>query len=204
MSKFGYAISFICGAVIGSAVSYHISKDKFEKKLNDELKVLRKHSGDKLIEYVETNGINTIDDPENRMVASTIHNSYISDSEKVDYTAFSKIEHTSEIPEEITPIDCFFGDGAPFLVGPDDIDSEPDYDQITWTYYIDGVLTDEDDEIVTNIEDTVGIGYNQHFTIKDEDGVIDYKDSIIIRNPRLKIDYEILFCMVPYSQTHQV
>lgn len=58
------------------------------------------------------------------------------------------------------------------------------YERISLTYYADGVLADEDNEPVDDIEEIVGDGL-EHFGEYEE-------DSVFVRNDAKKCDYEIL------------
>ena len=71
----------------------------------------------------------------------------------------------------------------PHVISPDEY-GDCDYTTISLTYYSDGVLADDEDEIVEDIDNTVGADFAEHFG--------DYeKDSVHIRNDRRKCDYEI-------------
>ena len=55
------------------------------------------------------------------------------------------------------------------------------------------ILTDEDDEIVEDIEDKIGFDALSHFGEYEE-------DSVFVRNDRIKCDYEILLDQRKYSE----
>ena len=56
----------------------------------------------------------------------------------------------------------------------------------------DDVLTDSDDVIIDNIEETVGSDSLNHFGEFEE-------DSVYVRNDKLKCEYEILYIQEKYS-----
>lgn len=78
-------------------------------------------------------------------------------------------------------------DLVPRVIPPDENGSLEDYEQITLTYYADKVLADDNDRAMDDdeIEETVGKESLTHFGEYEE-------DSVIVRNDRLKVDYEIL------------
>lgn len=81
---------------------------------------------------------------------------------------------------------------TPYVISPDAFGEFDDYVLISLTYYSDGVLTDEDDEPIDDIEGIVGKDYASHFGEYEE-------DSVFIRNDRMKCDYEILRDLRKYT-----
>ena len=73
----------------------------------------------------------------------------------------------------------------PYVVPPEEFGEFEDYAKISLTYYADHILADENDEMVEDIEDTVGFESLTHFGEYED-------DSVFVRNDRLKCDYEIL------------
>ena len=80
-----------------------------------------------------------------------------------------------------------------YIIRPDEFGEYDDYDTISLTYYADHILTDEDDEIVEDIEDKIGFDALSHFGEYEE-------DSVFVRNDRIKCDYEILLDQRKYSE----
>lgn len=74
----------------------------------------------------------------------------------------------------------------PYIIPPDEFGEEEDYELINLIYYAGNhILTDDNDEIISDIERTVGNGFENHFGEYED-------DSVYIRNDRLKCYYEIL------------
>ena len=73
----------------------------------------------------------------------------------------------------------------PYVIPPEEFDDSDEYAKLSLTYYSDGVLADENDEIVDDINETVGADFANHFGEYED-------DSVFVRNNRLKCDYEIL------------
>lgn len=95
-----------------------------------------------------------------------------------NYTEHSK-KNTEEKKDEPMP-------NEPYVISPDDYGENDNYTQISLVYYAgDGVLADDEDEVVEDIEDTVGEDFAEHFGEYED-------DSVFIRNDRLRCDYEIL------------
>lgn len=64
--------------------------------------------------------------------------------------------------------------------------------KISLIYYNDGVLTDENNEIVDDINEIVDEDSLKHFGEYEE-------DSVFVRNDKLKCDYEILYDLRKYK-----
>lgn len=79
----------------------------------------------------------------------------------------------------------------PYVISPEDFGMW-DYEQISLTYYADGVLADDNDEIVDDINETIGEDSLKHFG--------EYEDDCVhVRNDARKADYEILLDTRSYS-----
>lgn len=71
------------------------------------------------------------------------------------------------------------------VINPNEFGDILDYDQIELTYYSDGVLCDNRDELVEDIEATVGLDFATHFGEYED-------DAVHIKNDKLKAYYEII------------
>lgn len=49
------------------------------------------------------------------------------------------------------------------MIPPEQFGDDEEYEQISLTYYADGVLADENDEVIEDVEDAVGIDSLNHF-----------------------------------------
>lgn len=82
----------------------------------------------------------------------------------------------------------------PYVISPDDFGEIEDYERISLVYYSDGILTDENNVPVDDVENTVGRDSLTHFGEFED-------DSVFVRNDRMKCDYEILKDYMDYSDT---
>lgn len=83
--------------------------------------------------------------------------------------------------------------GKPYTIQPEQFGEEDEYDAITLTYYKDGILADDNDALVENIDFVVGAELLDEFD-DDSDG------SMFVRNDTLKCDYEILADYRTYNE----
>ena len=66
-------------------------------------------------------------------------------------------------------------------------------EKITFFYYTDGAICDENDEPVEDIAGSIGEDAKDHFGEYED-------DAVYIRNDRLKIYYELLMSLKSYSE----
>ena len=72
----------------------------------------------------------------------------------------------------------------PHVITPEEFGENNHYDRITLTYYADHVLADENDEIIQDVEETIGFGSLNHFGEYEA-------DIVYVQNDILKCYYEI-------------
>lgn len=73
-----------------------------------------------------------------------------------------------------------------YIITPEEYASREGYEAESLYYYKNGILTDEDDNVIPNIEELVGSDAVNHFGKYEE-------DVIHIRNDDLETDYEIQY-----------
>ena len=154
-------IIFAVGAAIGSAVTWKFVKEKYERIANEEIASMREYirkKEDKKSEEVEQEDDHA--EQVEEYMSTLKNNGYI--SKEVDYMA------------------------SPRVISPDEFGENPDeYEPVSLTYYADGVLADEMDEVIENVDEIVGEGSLSTFGEYE-------KDSVFVRNDMTKCDYEIL------------
>lgn len=74
----------------------------------------------------------------------------------------------------------------PYIISPGEVGDIPEYDKFTLKYYRDGILLDDANEPLDDIESIVGDRFMTHFGEYEE-------DTVYVRNDRTQADYEILF-----------
>jgi hypothetical protein len=97
-----------------------------------------------------------------------------------DFIVDLRTEGEKEMDAEMTRTE-------PYLIAPEEFATRDDYDIVTLTYYADEVLTDEFDEVIYDIDGTVGEESLKHFGDYPDD-----PDTVYVRNEELMTDYEIL------------
>lgn len=177
MSIIKNAFIFTTGAAIGSAIAWYLTKTKYEKILQEEIDSVKEtfaRRQEKLDEEREA-----ADKAKNKADISEY-------ADKIrecgyDYGGLSK-----EYEQEEMKVD------KPYIIPPEELGTLDGYSQITLLYYADGILADEDGELVDDVENIVGLDSLEHFGEYED-------DSVCVRNDRLKVDYEILLDLRSYS-----
>ena len=184
-SNIKYFAVFVVGAAIGSAATWRFVKTKYERRANEEIQSVKQTFIDnekRLTSCLEhTNnalkksagieiGIKTNDDHEVRTYETIVDDS--------DYRVRN---FNDKLNEEVNPVDK----EKPYVIPPEEFGEVEEYEQVSLTYYADGYLTDEDDELIDDVEGIVGEDSLTHFGEYED-------DSVFVRNDRLLCDYEIL------------
>nr|UWF99979.1 MAG: Protein of unknown function (DUF1043) [Bacteriophage sp.] len=173
-SKVAFILGTIIGAGIGVIGTYSYFKDKYEKLAEEDFNSRRVFDEDKKEESVEpvvekTADSRTVDKPSIAECAAIL--------QREGYVNYSDMQNKKQ-KQEIA-VD------RPYVIQPSDFGEFDDYEKISLTYTADGVLLDDMNEIVDDIEETVGEDSLEHFGEYED-------DSVYVRNDAKKCDYEIL------------
>lgn len=181
-----FSLGFIIGAASGATVAWYLLKDKYETLAQEEI--------DSVKEVFARREQEMKDETVKRNVAEGIKDSdrtkpdlkeYAEQLKKNGYTRYSDLSADDEgVSDKQT---------KPYVIPPEQFGDDENYDQISLTYYADGVLADENDEVIEDVEDAVGIDSLNHFGEYED-------DSVFVRNDARKCDYEILLDQRTYSE----
>lgn len=209
-------LAFAGGAGIGSLVTWIFAKNKYQKLVNEA--VIKVHETADVREESEKEQEAVVEEqnnePEHEEViihsletVKTEPGKLENDLQKkaaevarekpniIDYTKM--IKELKYIPTPEANEDEFYSE-YPYLITDDmtpfgekeDSEGNP-YDTITLIYYEDGVIADTTDEIIDDVNNVIGTDSLAHF------GDFPNKDSIYVRNDRLRADFEV--CMSALS-----
>ncbi len=179
MSTNMFIFAAAAGAAIGSAVTWFYAKKYYEKIANDEIDSMKEWLARRVEEQDEHDEDQTPDEtaepaeePEEKS-----NDDRATYEEKVEQLSYNNYYHAPT--KEVDDMD------EPYVIKPEIFGEEDDYEEVSLTYYADGVLCDERDNRIEDIAGTVGEDYAEHFG--------DYEDdSVFVRNDRMKTDFEIL------------
>ena len=85
----------------------------------------------------------------------------------------------------------------PYVISPDDFASLDGYNVVELTYYMDGILEDEDYHIVTDADALIGPKALTTFGEYED-------DAVFVRNERLETDFQILMDYRTYDEARRV
>ena len=159
MSKTQGIAAFIFGAAIGSVATWYFTKKHYAQIAQEEI--------DSVKEVFSRRNTESI---------------------KEEPTIEKCVEVANDCgysPEEVEPVsDVEFLYDEPYVIEPEEFGTMFEYDQIELTYYADGILTDDWNEPIEDIEGTVGADFAEHFGEYEQ-------DSVYIRNDQKKAEYVI-------------
>lgn len=181
-SKVSFILGTIIGAGIGVAGTYSYFKDKYEKLAEKDFNSRRVFDEDKKDESEEPVAEKTAD---SRTVDKPSIAEYAARLQKEGYVNYSNMQDKKQKQE--------IGVDKPYVIQPSDFGEFDDYEKISLTYTADGVLLDDMNEIVDDIEETVGEDSLEHFGEYED-------DSVYVRNDAKKCDYEILLDQRNYQE----
>jgi hypothetical protein len=168
--------SYSIGVVCGILCTKKYFKDKYYNIAQEEIASIkevqsRKHSS----EAVENTSSQEVKHEEPHATSENKNDKYNKMLQKMGY-----------IPKDTD---------APYVIAPHEFMTKDGYDGITLTYYSDGVLADENDEVLEDVEDIIGIDSLHCFGEYEE-------DSVYVRNDEKLCDYEILLDNRNYSDVY--
>lgn len=180
---------FIFGAAVGSVVTWQYVKKKYEQIAQEEIDSV-KETFSKL--EVKSKDNESEENNNTRIIVERIKDkpSVVEYAVKLHKQGYTNYSDTDSLSEE--EVDENMINDKPYVISPDEFGEFYDYEKVSLTYYADQVLADEDDELVEDIEETVGFESLNAFGEYED-------DSVFVRNDRLKCDYEILLDQRKYS-----
>lgn len=170
---------FAAGTVFGSAVTWNLVKNKYEALAQEEINSVKSKFAEKEMNSIETEQL-----AQENQDKSDI-SEYISRLQKAGY-ALRSDSLDRQIGKNQT------NNEAPYVITPEDFDTNDDYEKITLTYYADNIVADENDDPIEDVDHVIGVDSLTHFGEYEE-------DAVYIRNDRMKTDYELLRDLRTYS-----
>lgn len=168
-------IAFLAGAAVSGITTWAITKKRFEKIHNDEMKKV----WDDLQGKPDKNSYSEISHSADKIDTATITN-------KPDLAEYANHIREQNYSAPVLPKTNDFI----FEIGENDIDEDV-YERIELTLYADGIITDDKDYPMRDPETYIG---------KDYLTIMHSKDEAFIRNEKLKIDYDICRSMLAFGE----
>lgn len=185
MSKLNFAM-FMAGATVGSVATWLYLKKHYEQIAQEEIDSVKAVFAERKPDFFEKNDDKKLDEQAENQHKADIAKlkpdlvEYAAKLQEEGYTNYTEHSKKSVNEEKDKPMI----EDEPYVISPDEFGESDNYTQINLTYYSDGTLADDEDEVMEDIEGTVGEDFADHFG--------DYEDdSVHIRNDRLRCEYEI-------------
>lgn len=175
-----YFASFLFGTAVGVAVSWKILKTKYEQIAQEEINSVKEVFSKRNKETAEflNDAAKTLSE-----IKEEIDEEPSEKSEGIiDYSGMCR--DFGYISENKEKKGGDYMNDYPYVISPDEFD-EIGYNTVSLTYYADGVLTDECNDPIEDVDETIGEDSLNHFGEYED-------DSVFVRNDALRTDYEIL------------
>lgn len=190
---------FVLGAAAGSLATWKLIEKKYKDIAQEEIdsvkdtfsKMKKNEYPDKLEDYPDFEEFDDSDDsddveeepkPEQKIDRNNKPDivEYAKILSEVGYTNYAERQDKKE-KKGVEPVE----DERPYVISPDEFGEKDGYENVTLTYYADGVLTDYFDNVISNVDEVVGFDSLDHFG--------EYEDDVVfVRNEKMETDYEIL------------
>ena len=184
---------FTAGLVMGSVVTWKMTKDKYEQWANDEIRMMREYYNQKEEEYYEEEDLDEepieaeVRTERNTKPDLTEYTSRLNESGYTDYSEISKKNEEEDNESDM--------EEKPYVISPEEFGDFDDYETIELTYYKNGYVTDDQDILMSNDEVEEAIGWNNITRMGEYE-----EDALHVRNEKRKTDYEILQVFDDYRE----
>ena len=174
--KLSNVLLFTAGVAVGSLVTWRYFKTKYEV-VEDEIEEKTE----------EPEGESEEEGPEVLKSKTSYKKPPLKEYVKmVESNGYAPKTHVEEVEEEIANGEWDDKDVyEPFIIRPDEYGELHAYETLSLNYYADGVLTDELDNPIEDVESLVPADFADHFGEYDD-------NAVFVRNDNLECDYEIL------------
>lgn len=191
---------FVLGAAAGSLATWKLIEKKYKDIAQEEIdsvkdtfsKMKKNEYPDKLEDYPDFEEFDDSDDSYDSDDEEPKSEQKIDRNNKPDIVEYAKIlsetgytnyaeRQDKKEKKGVEPVE----DERPYVISPDEFGEKDGYENVTLTYYADGVLTDYFDNVISNVDEVVGFDSLDHFG--------EYEDDVVfVRNEKMETDYEIL------------
>lgn len=167
--KFG--LTLVLGAVIGSVGTWFGVKDYYRRQYEEDTKSVKE-------------AFHKEPEEEKHEDKEKPHDKSTSKEERISYSKLAKQYQSDAESSEPTV--------EPYMIDEDEMGEEEGYSTLELTYYADGVLADNDDDMVEDPDDIIG-SKTLAYLRESED------DSVWVRDDARKRDIEILMDPANYT-----
>lgn len=201
-SIFG-VIGFVLGAAAGSLVTWKLIEKKYMDMADDEIRSVKEMYRSKIVNsevldetnedmFVAQKGpeftVSMALTDEGKQLIDKLNNlttTYVSDDEKPDYTAYSQAKEKHNVFDDAMPTEPEVKHDEPYIIDPTEFGEFSEYEQIELTYYKDGVICENDTDMIDPYDIFGDLDVGDHFGEYEN-------DRVFVRDDKRQVDYEIL------------
>ena len=200
-SIFG-VIGFVLGAAAGSLVTWKLIEKKYMEMADDEIRSVKEmyrsranHVTDDEVRDIskqfveeERSQIHYVPDDTGKELINKLNNltaTYASNDEKPDYTAYSQAKEKHNVFDDAMPTEPEVKHDEPYVIDPTEFGEFSEYEQRELTYYKDGVICENDTDMIDPYDIFGDLDVGDHFGEYEN-------DRVFVRDDRRLVDYEIL------------
>ena len=201
-SIFG-VIGFVLGAAAGSLVTWKLIEKKYMDMADDEIRSVKEMYRSKIVNpevldeknddvFVARKGPEftvsmELTDEGKQLVEklNELTTSYVSDDDKPDYTAYSQAKEKHNVFDDAMPTEPEVKHDEPYIIDPTEFGEFSEYEQRELTYYKDGVICENDTDMIDPYDILGDIDVADHFGEYEN-------DRVFVRDDKRQVDYEIL------------
>lgn len=193
-SIFG-VIGFVLGAAAGSLVTWKLIEKKYMDMADDEIRSVKEM-------YLHRDTVKSVVDAltpeepekapeltdEGKQLVDKLNDltaSYVSVDEKPDYTVYSQAKEKHNVFDDAMPEEPEVKHDEPYIIDPTEFGEFSEYEQRELTYYKDGVICENDTDMIDPYDILGDIDVSDHFGEYEN-------DRVFVRDDRRQVDYEIL------------
>ena len=200
-SKLINVLMFAAGAAVGSAVTWKVVKTQYERTVQEEVDAF-KESYAECMSNMQEQADDAEDDESDAGTDGTAKQINWDELEDLDEEDDSDEDDLNEYERLANRYTNEKGGAEsmadePYVISPYDFGELDEYHQIELTYYADGILEDEDYNIVTDADELIGRDSLFKFGEYED-------DSVFVRNERLCTDFQILKDYRTYAEARSV
>ena len=184
-------LAFIAGAAVGIAGTYLYMSDKFDKRCEacgDKNRETKKSPDEKNEEKPS--------EPEKSEEPDSLkeYNEMVKKYRYENPAAFVNPSERliNEDDSDDFPTEEYEESDMPYVSSPEEFGEKDDYDTISLMWYEDQILADDNENIIDDVEGTVGFAALTHFGDFED-------DAVHVRNDEKRTDYEILRSLRTYK-----
>lgn len=213
--KFINVLMFAAGAAIGSAVTWKVVKTRYERIAQEEINSVKEVFAERLDAIQGDDENREVEEDSEERPGRTRQINWaeledLDEDENDEERSSDRCFTAEEFDRYAELLEHYNGEynsekkgGAekmakrPYVISPYDFGELDGYHQIELTYYADGILEDDEYNIVKDIDELIGVDSLNTFGEYED-------DAVFVRNEYLKTDFQILKDYSTYDEARTV